>query len=31
MGQTLYWRFHAPREHQRLYPTSDRQDYDLTA
>lgn len=25
-----YWRFHAHREHQRLYPV-EQQDYDLTA
>ncbi|MFI0242822.1 ISKra4 family transposase [Streptomyces sp. NPDC016845] len=26
-----YWRFHAGREHERLYPTADQQEYDLTA
>jgi hypothetical protein len=25
------WRFHAAREHQRLYPTAEQQGYDLTA
>jgi hypothetical protein len=26
-----YWRFHAAREHERLYPTPDHRNYDLTA
>ncbi|WP_282613003.1 hypothetical protein [Streptomyces sp. GESEQ-35] len=26
-----YWRFHTAREHERLYPTPSRQEYDLTA
>jgi hypothetical protein len=26
-----YWRFHAAREHQRLYPAPDQQEYELTA
>jgi hypothetical protein len=26
-----YWSFHAAREHQRLYPTPDQQEYSLTA
>ncbi|MBT2452931.1 ISKra4 family transposase [Streptomyces sp. ISL-43] len=26
-----YWHFHAAREHERLYPTPDRQDFNLTA
>jgi hypothetical protein len=26
-----YWIFHAAREHQRLYPSPDQQDYSLTA
>ncbi|MFD6287522.1 ISKra4 family transposase [Streptomyces sp. NPDC060205] len=26
-----YWRFHAAREHQRLYPAHNQQDYELTA
>jgi hypothetical protein len=26
-----YWVFHAAREHQRLYPSPDQQNYNLTA
>lgn len=26
-----YWHYHLAREHQRLYPTPDQQEYDLTA
>lgn len=28
---TNYWNFHAAREHQRLYPSPDQQNYCLTA
>ena len=26
-----YWRFHTAREHERLYPTPDQEDFNLTA